>query len=229
MTIEQVLTLIDHYGLPLIILVMLAVWIRPKLDRVIDNYIGGREKHAEVKQAEFAAVVRMDSELNNILNEMLYFFKADWTMCWQFHNSVYSITGIPYLKISATHEATRQRSLASQYQGMPLSLFADNNALLLKGEIAMVNSKTHGNVAIRNAMKEVGITTTLMCPVKNVHGAPIGVVSLAYINDCELTERQTDALRDFASRIAIVLEQMATIPEAARETVRHGKKQTKGV
>src|SRR5574340_656515 len=125
MTLDQWLSLIDEHGLPLIALIVIIIWLKPKID---DLWKRSFPKPPDVKVEK---LFKTDQEVNQVLAEIITKTGAGWATVWQFHNGSMTMIGVPFLKVSATHtQASRgNRPHAEQFQGLSTSLLGDLSPL----------------------------------------------------------------------------------------------------
>ena len=215
--IDPIIHLIETHGLSLVLLVlMITFWFVPwvqKLsskDDLSDEYQSLIEKREE-SQAFTEKVFKADAEINIIISEMLHHYAAQWVTLWQFHNGVNSIAGVPFLKISATHERTAANVNPKAYlfKEMPVSLFLDNSSTLVDKEVMSISvCDCNANAAIRNLMSSSDIKKSFIGIVRGVNGGLIGVITMGFLEEIWLSDEDYDHIRSFTSRTAIALSNL---------------------
>lgn len=218
MTIEQILKLIDSYGVALVILAGtiygLYKFLRPVSTELRARIFKIPRDVRPLIRDRLRDQVNTDASIIQVLSEAFFKYSTDWALIWQFHNSVFSLSGFPFLKISATHEFTRRASIASMYQNLPLSLFPDSSALLLRNKIFSIGDDTPDFISIKSAMIAVGQKETWFCPITDENGVPEGVLTLGYV-ECKTIEAPEE-LREYAARVAILIRDLTKKVQSTR-------------
>lgn len=219
-SIDPILNLIEEHGLSLVLLVfMIIFWFVPwvkrlnKKEEIVDEYQAMIDKR-ESQQALTEKIFKADSEINILIAEMLAHYSAQWVTLWQFHNGVNSIAGVPFLKISATHErtSTTVSPKAHMFKDMPVSLFLDDNAYLIEKEVSSLSLFDEKvNSAIRNLMGTNQCQKMFIGIVRGVNGGLIGVITMAFLQDTWLTDEDYGLIRSYSSRAAIALSNLVTL------------------
>lgn len=225
-TLADILALIEKHGLSLVLLIFMGIyWFIPWIKRLqkkedenddYDLILQQREREQELVGKILAA----DSEINVLLCEMLEHFEAQWTTLWQFHNGISSIGGVPFLKISATHERTTPdvTSLAHLYKDMPVSLFLDEKTSTFDKEIMsvyLVDPAT--NSAIKNIMRSAGISKTFIGTIRGLNGGLLGVITLSFRGEIWLSDEEYGQIRSYSSRAAIALSNLVSLTDESKK------------
>lgn len=204
---EDVLMLIDRYGLPLIILLCLGyvIWkyLLPKLDDLWYAFLGQRDSKISVDE-----IFKADLEINNLLLNVLREAKADRALVWQFHNGGMSLNGIPFLRISATHEqATRSAGIAQLYQNLPTSLFtggADCDLGVTKMRTICV-AETQ-NAAFKGMMLAHKIADVCIVALRDSKGTLVGFLTVVYSTEQDFEQERLNTIEKLAERAQILLD-----------------------
>jgi hypothetical protein len=228
-TIDPILNMIENHGLSLVLLIfMISFWFIPwvkrlnKKEEIVDDYQAIIDRR-ESQQALTEKIFKADSEINCILSEMLAHYEAQWVTLWQFHNGVNSIAGVPFLKISATHERTSifVSPKAHMFKDMPVSLFLDDNAYLIEKEVSslsLIDNKV--NSAIRNLMASNNAKKMFIGIVRGVNGGLIGAITMAFIDDVWLSDEDYGQIRSYSSRSAIALSNLVALNDENKRMFR---------
>lgn len=211
-TVGTILDLINKYGVPIVLLVWLLWWILKKGDEVIKYLFGKVDKASDTvkKQANLMSIFEINSEVNEMLSQIVARYGTSYATLWQFHNGEMTIGGVPFVKISATHQKCKSNcfSWASRYQNVPTSFFADciqEGIDLLEVDVDDVSK----NDAIRGVMKILNIRKAYLFSVTDSKGGLIGVLTITFRNDSVcLSTDEINELREYADRAAIHLERL---------------------
>lgn len=206
MTLDQWLLLIDRYGLPLIALVIIIVWLAPKLNQLWETVFKVPPNNIKVEN-----LFRTDQEINQVLAEIVNKMHVGWATVWQFHNGSITMMGIPFLRVSATHSQTMRGYArhAELFQGMSTSLLGDLSPLLTE-LIVRVTPESPSHAAIGSSMKAMGIRTMYGVPLFNACNVLIGVLTISFREDIIISEDDEHLLYDYKARIVILLDRMAS-------------------
>lgn len=218
--IDPIVHSIEEHGLSLVLLIFIIVyWFVPWVKRLTKKEETENEYQAildrrESQQNFTTKIFKADSEINIILTEMLAHYEAQWVTLWQFHNGVNSIAGVPFLKISATHERTSNTvsPKAQMFKDMPVSLFLDDNAYLIEKEVASLSVYDNSvNSAIRNLMATNNANKMFIGIVRGVNGCLIGIITMAFVNNVWLSDEDYCQIRSYSSRAAIALSNLVSL------------------
>src|SRR4030042_2561562 len=220
MTMESWLPLIDKYGLPIIALVVLIVWLAPKLDQLW--YMVFPKPEPDRPKLNVEELFRTDSEVSKVLAEIVNKLDVGWATIWQFHNGATTMIGIPFLKVSATHSEVKRGYVrhAAQFQGLSTSLLGDLSAMLTEPFIRLSAQDTTAYGAIASSMKTSGIRSLYIKPLFSARNDLIGALSLSFKEDIVLGDTDLDEIRDYCARIVILLDRMSKIKDCPDYAVR---------
>jgi hypothetical protein len=99
------LLFVQQWGLPLVLLGIVIIWLKPKIDELWEIAIRRADtRQVMVHQDGFDQILQADIDLNSLITEVLHETEADYVTIWQFHNGAVSFGGIPFLRISVTHQ-----------------------------------------------------------------------------------------------------------------------------
>lgn len=213
MNLTTFVELIDKYGLALVLLIALLLWIKPKIDDLWNLFIKKpkeEEKDMEDSQ-ELRKLLRSEIDINLILNEILMRKKALRVGVWQFHNGVRGLTGIPFMKATLTHEVTKLSPVISLYQNIPVSLISNVVKELLDNDFVKVKIDDLGYEGTVGEMKNSGVKTTIYVPIRDHRNCLMGAITIAFLEeDRTFSEEEEGHMKEDTYRIATILETMAT-------------------
>jgi hypothetical protein len=212
MNIEPILKLIENYGLSLVLLLIVLFWLRPKIDDLWKMFVkssrDNKNKDPDDSQ-EIRKLLTSEVEINALLSELLINFNCVRTGIWQFHNGVRSLGGIPFLKVSLTHERTKIESIIGLYQNIPVSLISKLTEHLLDEEFIRIDFDSDDYEGITKEMRNSNTKTNHFFPVKDHNDHLIGIIFLAHKEEVEMTQDQIIKIKNFSQKIATILEKMA--------------------
>ena len=228
-TINEIIKSVEEHGLSLVLLIGIIVfWFVPWVQRLSkkeqsqldsDNEYEATLKKRKISQMITEKTFKIDAEINLTLSEMLLSYGAQWVTLWQFHNGVNSLAGVPFLKISATHERTSPNVMAKAYlyKDLPVSLFADNNTYIAEKEvITLTNCDGNVNSAIRNMMNTSNIKKTYMGVVRGANGGLIGIITMSFLEDTWVSDSDFNNIRSYTSRVAIALSNLVFVNDESK-------------
>jgi hypothetical protein len=202
--VGQLLDLIENHGLALVGLIILIMWLKPKAEQVWNKAWGIKDREEPVQ-----TLLRADLEVTALLQEALVALSAHWATIWQFHNGTVSLAGVPFLKLSATHEVTDSKhgAVAYLFQNLSTSLFSDNTMRMYRENVVVMDADDVGvNSAIRNAMKTYNFGRSYMAGINDSRGRLVGAITISYDDHRELTEEQYKQIQTYSERAALLLE-----------------------
>jgi hypothetical protein len=209
MTIHQILLEIEQHGLPLVMLVMIiVVWFIPWVKTM--QAPQKREAPTALEVEQFEKTVIYDMEITQLLTDLIKEFGAQWAVLWQFHNGVISTAGVPFMKMSVTHEATAPNFEArgAPYINIPISIFSDALAALQK-QCVLYISMDSKFTSITGIFKRENVHHGYYIRVLNEKERMIAVLSLTYAKSHKIDDNGCVDLIAYSSRIAILLSKLA--------------------
>jgi len=216
-TFEKILQLVENHGISLVMLIlMLLVWFIPW---VKDMQERDKRRRRTTDYPYDGSVIleqlaKIDSQIDTALAETAVKYGAKYSTLFQFHNGVVSFAGVPFLKMTATHQyvTTGMVPDANTYKDIPLSLFADVVVDLAKNKIVIVhNSDKAATSPLNGRMDTHNVSTLVLCGLFNLSGHLIGAFSVSTENHRDYTKAEIENLKSVASRISIGICSMADI------------------
>jgi hypothetical protein len=163
-------------------------------------------------------MLEVDMDLNALITEALHEIDADYVTIWQFHNGAVSFGGIPFLRISVTHQQIRSGLLGwgHAYQNLPTSLFVACRSfqeMIDSRKCAVVNcAEREGNETIMGILLAHEIKELYVCPVRNSVGTLIALMTFSYTRKPdELPGNFGDILDTYSVRACVLLELQARL------------------
>lgn len=121
----NLLELIEKYGIPTVLLVIISVtvvpWAAEQVEKIIDAFIADR------KPAKKKLVLRFDDHayINDKLSEALKTLGAETAGVIQFHNGGENISGLSFERMSVTHAQSANEYPFRNFQGVHISFVVD--------------------------------------------------------------------------------------------------------
>lgn len=208
MTLDTWLALIEKHGLPLIALIVVIIWIIPKLDDLWARAFPKQKK----PQLNVEELFKTDQEVSKILVEIVNKLDVGWATVWQFHNGSMTLIGVPFLKVSATHSEVKKgyQQHATLFQGMSTSLLGDLS-ILLSENIVRLGQTSANYPAIAASMKSLGVRSMYAKPLFNACNTLIGALTVSFKEDVVLGDADIDQLESYAARVVILLDRISKI------------------
>lgn len=217
MTVIEILRAMEVFGVSLVFLVLIVVWLKPKLDKMWDIILDIKRDTNVVKHESVEDVVQMNACIKNVLQDMMADFQADWCHLWQFHNGIRSMgsRGLPFLYITLTHEVkkTNDPTLLPAFEKVPLTLFNDFVQNLISGDI-LQHCKEKGvelDGKVDELLEEYGVNHLIMRSIVDENGLLVAFISIGWKNHIEISENDKIKFRNYAQRMSATL---ARLPDA---------------
>jgi hypothetical protein len=211
--INALIDTIETHGLSLVLLILLLVtfvipWI-VKMQKYYDSGRGGGHEESEY----IDEIIDLERDVIESLGQTAVDMDSQWATLWQFHNGVSSVDGVPFVRMSITHEFTTGdvKPRLDLYQAIPISVFIDAiTAIRMSGYLEVDLASQFKSLV--NSYKRDGIHHAILVPVKNSTGKIVGVLSVAYAGSRKFTnpEERKRVMQDHATCIAMQLSQLAS-------------------
>lgn len=212
------------YGIPLVLLALVVVWIKPKADDLWEIVMERARPRVELVKKDLDQMLQVDIDLNSLITEVLHETGSDYVTIWQFHNGSVSFGGIPFLRISVTHQQVRSGLVGwgHTYQNLPTSLFVACTAfkdLVSKGEHAIVRcGDSEGNETILGILKAHGIKEMYVCPIRDSHDTLIAMLTFSYMRKPPEPQLSKNILDAYATRSCVLLELQARLSKGVQHS-----------
>ncbi len=209
---QTTLQLVERYGLALVLLIILVMWLKPKLDEGWKVLMSRAVTDPPDPHKSMEEIIDIDVDLNALLIEARHDLDAGFATIWQFHNGATSMSGIPFLKISATHQQVRSgyAAWARVYQNLPVSLFiackSFSTMIKEKGPIVVHKDSPAGDEIITGMLDAHGLSTMYLCSIRDSSGRLVALLSFSYVRKQEMTPAQACIMVDYTTRISVLLE-----------------------
>lgn len=211
---ETTLRMIENHGLTLIAIILLVMWLRPKLDEMWRLLFDlAKPKPAEPEQPTLPDRLAKSMDLNgkvmSLLRAVQPEFKASRAYIFTYHNGGKNVLGIDYAKVSCTYEvvALGVKPQQAWMQAMPVTMVWAFVKLINSGLgvicpcIEQCFAET--DASTYETLRMQGIKSCYCVGLYSDNRMPIGFIGVDYCDrTVELTEDQVDKLKIFAERIA---------------------------
>ena len=214
--LEDYLELLNKYGWPAVFFLFgLFVWFIPWIKEL--KYNSEAKKMIESTDS-VSDIIELEKDLTIILGQIANTIKCQWAVIWQFHNGSVSLGKIPFIKMSVTNEynVAEVNSRGQLYQDLPISLFTDALDVINDKGVLKVNVTGTKYSTITSAYKSDGISCGYFTRLTNAKGKFIGVLSVSFLKDIDLSNDKIIALTGFASRISMCLVKVASGTKVVR-------------
>jgi hypothetical protein len=211
-TVEQILALIERYGLSTVFLILLVmgliIWLKPKMDMVWNEYSKSRDK----TPVDVNMLVSLDLTIKGLLKELQLTVDCDFSQLWQFHNGIFSLglPHLPFLFASITHEVTSDKvtPMSTIYRNIPITLFGDvGDGFLTSDFIVTTLTPTETEKTQSFAL---GADSYVVLPISNREGKLAALLAAGWANKHEISDPEKLAIKIIARRIGIVLADALT-------------------
>ena len=206
--------LVKEHGLPLILLLLLASWLRPKLDRIFDIALridGKDEKKARDLPGRIFNVMRINEQVMAILRDILSEFSASRVYVFSYHNGGHSLTGLDFAKASCTHEVVSLGTRPQQalLQNLPVTMFCAFNRRVLDGKgvrCENIDCFKNSDPSTYETLRMQSIRS-IYCVGLYAHGGqPIGFLGIDYCDDTySMGDEEFHEMESLAARVATLM------------------------
>ena len=211
--IERFLTIAEKYKLSTIfksILIMLifavAIFLISKPTYFFDQYEKAKEiKHKEKMEIVMKNNIIIQSEIDNLL----YKTGANRVLLLQYHNTKNSLSGLPFIYLTATNESLTYNTtpVSVGYETLKTSLYPFVNYLSKhKYFCGDITELEHYDKALAYRMRGNDVTHLAMCHIDS--DIPLGVLVLTYthevdkLHNCATVEQM---IRNSAMKIGMLI------------------------
>lgn len=166
-----------------LILVVVAVgrsiskYITSRLDELLDQ--------SNKAQEHFAARLDTVEGVNQILDSLVCAYKCDRVSLLEFHNGGTNICGLPFAKVSCTHERCSVGTKLTAYhiKDYPIALFGYLITSVLNNKhiiLPAIDSLKTLDVTTYQFWSDNGAQSLYAKLVKNLNGSPLGLLVVEY-------------------------------------------------
>jgi hypothetical protein len=219
--VQDLLSLVEKFGLSLVILIVLLVWLKPKIDAIWGEYSASRNiRELTAKQQKALNVdniLHFDLKVKALLDELKDQIECDWVQLWQFHDGIYSmgLPHIPFLFMSITHEVTSNNvmPMSMVYRSLPTTFFKDAaNKFTTEDVVITTLSEDSNNISKTFAL---GGLSNCLLPIRNGEGCLAAILSVGYSAVHPFSSAEKISMTLAAQRLGIYL---STVLIEATET-----------
>lgn len=220
---EEVLILVDRYGLPLVVLVLGAIWLRPKLDRLIDIVLRTFEKTTTIERKDeektrnysenLPAYIDVAGQITRLLRDYMRDVEADRCYVFQYHNGGHNVAGLDFVKCSNTHEVVA-RGITPQMgnlQSLPISMFFLWNKRIVDHNFVQCADiqcfADEGDYTSYEILKNQDIKSVYVVGIYDLtNKVPLGFIGVDYCRDYyPMDDEQFERLIDLAGKVSALL------------------------
>lgn len=217
-TLSQYLELMDKFGVTLVSMVVLALFVwflvsfllrmmkrqERKIDELTSRLVTKEDEDIEDKLRNSAINA---NRVRQLIYQLLNEFEADRVSVYEYHNGGKSIAGVDFKKCSNTYEATAKGidETYHEQQNLPISVnFLWNRLLIDKKPILISNIQTleQTDKTIYQILESQGIKSYYSRLITNYNCKPIGFIVIIFYNKhVTLDSEQLKTFNDIAISI----------------------------
>ena len=210
----EILELSRTYGVPLVLLLGLVLYLRPKVDeawKLLMKRAASEEKKLEKFRENFIPHLEVNSRIKALLAQILAAMKADRVYCFSYHNGGQSIAGIDFQRMSCIHEVVSLGTRPQQpiFQNLPITLFCLFNMKVVKRteiRCSDIQCFADEDAAILETLKAQGVKSIFAWGLYDLSGLPIGFIGVEYCKDFrDLSDQEYDELKSVADRVSTMM------------------------
>lgn len=161
------------------LVITVATWI--SFAWVVANYFPDIKGFFVTKQVDVRNLVKIDQGINEILQSTLNTIGADRSALARFHNTITDVSGKHFIYESRSNEAVQPgvSMIAQLHQKVLISMISTWSQDFAKNHCVFVT-----NLQLTDTyyefLHQVGVKSSIMCPVQNVTNYLIGYVIVEY-------------------------------------------------
>jgi hypothetical protein len=163
-------------------IVLLAYGVSGNVDTLLRRYPSVTDKHTQFDHTIVANNL-VDAELERLALEL----KADRVLVLQFHNGMQDLTGLPFTFVEITYGAVAPGVALEIHSLGPVPLSAYGTLLRLmwadpaRPVCIQRDVDETGSPLLRARLEMRGVKIIHVCPVVNLIGAPVGLLTAEYM------------------------------------------------
>jgi len=219
--INTIATMIDRFGLAILILLVLMRWLQPKLDSMFDLLLNlasrgkdGASEAEETRRTRDSVYKSMaaDEKVLQVVRSLILEFRCSRAYVFLYHNGGKNLLGAGFARLSCTHEATAVGVKPQQghLQGMLITMvWAFVKCISVSGKLECPDVEacfkdTDSSVYETLAMQ--GIKSVYAVALPGEDRIPFGFIGLDYCKEqVLLSKEEIDKLKIVAERVATIL------------------------
>ena len=203
MTIDKIIELIRSIrGLKwwVFIIIFLALFMY-LFTAEIKTAINARLSNKEVQKS-----LTISELINNVLRQMMNEYMADRAYVYRFHNGVNYYDGSHKVKSSMDFEVVAPgiQPIGLLMQDVPVSLFADQMAAIIRGDVMGLSEDSTKDQAASSLMEDLGTSHSAALPYYDQYNRLILVVGVDWVNKSEIIFFQ-DRFEKYVEKIGRML------------------------
>lgn len=132
--------------------------------------------------------VTKSSLVNNVLRQMMNEFLADRAYVYRFHNGINYYDGSHKIKSSMDFEVVAPgiQTIGLLMQDVPVSLFADQMAAIMRGEVMGISDEETQDRAASGLMQDLGTSHSAAYPFYDQYNRLVMVIGIDWVNKSEI-------------------------------------------
>jgi hypothetical protein len=222
MDINTIASLIDRFGLAILILLLLIRWLQPKLDSMFDLLMRLASQRTCAKEDESEAIKKSregvyksmvaDEKVLQVVRSLILEFRCSRAYVFLYHNGGKNLLGSGFARLSCTHEACAigVRPQQGQLQGMLITMvWAFVKCISVSGklecpDVADCFKDTDSSVYETLALQNIQSVYCVALPGED--RVPFGFLGLDYCKEkVLLSKEEMEKLKLVAERVATIL------------------------
>lgn len=189
------------------LMVTVATWV--SFAWVVANYFPDVKGFFITKQVDVKNLVKLDKGINDILTTVLFSTGSDRSALARFHDTITDVNGKHFIYESRTNEVVQPgvSMIAQLHQKVLISMIASWAQDFAKDKCVYVTNIQPTDLYYE-FLHQVGIKSTVMCPVNNTANQLVGYIMIEYTTQTmKLEEMKTKEIvaRQAAEKIGAIL------------------------
>lgn len=152
---------------------------------------------------------KSNEEIMEVLYSIRSVSKADRAILGQFHNGSYWASGLPWLQLTATHEAVGRgiEKVSGSVKGVPIERLGEEVASLLEKPLIYINIE-EAPYGCAQHLRSIGCSQVIEGLVCSIKQKPLGIVSIQYARDratFKLSQEERERIKELVNLLGYTL------------------------
>ena len=214
--LTTILEQIEAHGLAVVLLVVILLWLKPKINQLWDMQINGSKYRDDDFRNHFTASMEKTIRIQNLLNSLLVNTKADRAYIFEFHNGGHTVAGVDFTKCTNTYEVVNSGILPQikNLQNLPIAMFILFVKMVISNKAIKIADieefKELGDNGSYESLKAQGIGGIYAVGIYDDQQRPIGFIGLDYCKTCTfITATGIKRAKNLSAKLSVLLTEDA--------------------
>lgn len=216
MSLTEVLELINNYGLPLVALIVIAIFAGKLFDRFFPFVEVMMQKALQIdpeliQRRKYVEGIHNSSIVDDALYKLMADTGAERVCVFQYHNGGKSALNVDFMKVSITHEVTnRAKPIIRVFQNLPVGVLGRCNTSILNHKpinVFDIETLKHSDIMLWSIFVDNHVKSFCARGLYDINGLAVGLIAISFPKPIQnLSEKDEELFTQSASYIAGLLE-----------------------